>query len=193
MARDCGIRAAAVTAAVNQESLPCEIHKYTNISAQGRQTRTVIGTADKKRTNFASCSGKHRRQNFRTAAIYPLLPGDRARRCRFAVNIARLPCEIHTPINMTSSQIQRMAAAQAQKKNGAAAPFPKIKGRNQSSTETATMPPAFMPLGFKPTKNSAVSATATTAPLTIEASQLWALRPKLSHTQPKPILWSKKR
>lgn len=192
MARDCDIRAAAVTAAVNQESLPCKIHKFTNISAQGRQTRTVIGTADKKRANFASCSGKRRRQNFRTAAIYPLLPGNHARRCRLTVNIARLSCEIHTPINMTGSQIQRMAAAQAQK-NGAAAPFPKIKGRNQSSTETATMPPAFMPLGLSPTKNSAVSATATTAPATIEASQLWALRPKLSHTQPKPILWSKKR
>jgi len=85
MARDCGIRVATVTAAVNQESLPCEIHKSTNISAQGRQTRTVIGTAAKKRANFASCSGKHRRQKFRTTAIYPLLSGDSARRCRFSV------------------------------------------------------------------------------------------------------------
>lgn len=192
MACDCGIRAATVTAAVNQESLPCEIHKSTNISAQGRQTRTVIGTAAKKRANFASCSGKHRRQKFRTTAIYPLLSGDSARRCRFSVNIARLPCEIHTLINMTNSQIQQMAVRR-HKKNGAAAPFPKIKGRNQSSTETATMPPAFIPLGLRPTKNSAVSATATTAPLIIEASQLWALRPKVSHTQPKPILWSKNR
>ena len=123
MACDCGIRAATVTTAVNQEPPPCEIHKSTNISAQERQTRTVIGTADKKRTNFASCSGKRRRHNFRTAAIYPLLPGDSARRYRFTVNIARLSCEIlnfiHTaanvgrPFNDASSPCPR---TQAQKK-----------------------------------------------------------------------------
>ena len=115
MARDCGIRVATVTAAVNQESLPCEIHKSTNISAQGRQTRTVIGTAAKKRANFASCSGKHRRKIFWTATIYPILPGDSARRCHFVVNIAHLPCEIHTLINMTNSQIQRMAVRRHKK------------------------------------------------------------------------------